>query len=108
MRSVVRKEAAVEPDRRSGADRGEAWLDVPDPIETMSARPGSRPVPSERSLTRSELRRRRLVALAACVVWPALVLSTWGTRPGAGNILHFLAEQTLLWTGLVVISALTA
>jgi len=97
----------VEPDRK-GADRGEAWLDIPDPIERMTARPSTRAPPSLRSLTRSETRQRRLVALAVCVAWPALVLSTWGTRPHASNILYFLAEQTLLWMGLVVISALTA
>jgi len=81
-----------------------AWLDIPDPL-LRPAEPRSSPAvaPAAESPTRSQVRWQRLVALAACVVWPAIVLMRSGfRRPFEGS---FLVPQTLVWAALLILTA---
>jgi hypothetical protein len=87
----------------------EAWNDIPDPIasrETEPARP--MPPPQAPSPTRGAAKSRRMLVLAAALVWPLILRLGFGLRPDIQERLSFVLGQAALFAVLLVAVLLIA
>jgi hypothetical protein len=84
----------------------EAWNDIPDPIAPRESAPArTMSTPQAPSPTRGAAKLRRMMALAAVVVWPLLLRLIWGLRPDIEERLSFVMGQGAFF-GLLLVAVL--
>lgn len=81
------------------------WLDIPDPLAepaTSAVRPPS--APAEPSPTRADVKRRRVGALGASIIWACAVLAFFGVREELAENASLVAGQAILWLALFCVA----